>query len=228
MTYWHKALRGGFAAIGLLSFLASASAGNIDGDYAAQGRALDGKAYSGDVKMKSFGPTEAIVWRVQENQGYKGLGIVSGGILGAAYAIDKSYFGVAVYDVRSGFLEGVWTDASNPKATGREVLEGPANLNGTYKITTGEQLDGLTNYTGRVVIKPNGKTYLVLWFGEAQMSTPISAGIGVLVDNKLVVAFGKDRIPGVVAYKIDGETLDGVWSFGGSKELGTETLTRKP
>ena len=60
------------------------------------------------------------------------------------------------------------------------------------------------------------------------MSAPIAMGVGILADTKLVVAFGKDRIPGVVAYRIDGKQLEGVWASGGSHQTGTETLIRKP
>ncbi len=228
MTSWRSTLLSLAAAVGFFACISVAAAGELDGSYDAQGRTPDGKAYSGDVLMKSFGRTEAVLWRLQGNQGYKGIGIVSGGVLGAAYAADKSYFGVVIYDVRGGILDGVWTAVSDPKATGREVLEGPASLDGTYKITTGEQLDGVTNYSGQVVIKPNGKTYLVAWLGPSQSPAPIAMGVGILADTKLVVAFGKDRIPGVVAYRIDGKQLEGVWASGGSHQTGTETLIRKP
>lgn len=228
MGYWRYAVRGLVVAIGLAAFASLAAAADLDGDYAVQGKAPNGKTYSGDLAIKSLGPTEAIFWRLQGNQDYKGLGIRSGDVLGAAYAVDTSYFGIVVYQVKGGVLEGVWSDVRGAKQTGRENLEGPAGLDGEYKITLGEKLDGLTNYTGRVVIKPNGKTYLVAWLSSASPPKPIALGSGVLVGDRLVVAFGDKRIPGVVGYKIDGRNMEGIWSFGGAKDIGTESLTPKP
>ena len=57
---------------------------------------------------------------------------------------------------------------------------------------------------------------------------PLALGSGVLIGDRLVVAFGSKRVPGVVGYKIDGRNMEGIWSFGGAKEIGTETLTPKP
>jgi hypothetical protein len=46
----------------------------------------------------------------------------------------------------------------------------------------------------------------------------------------LVVAFGKDlkTLPGVVGYRISGDTLAGAWATGPSSKTGSETLIRKP
>lgn len=224
MTLWRSTFRGLAAAACLVSCLSAAVAQDIDGLYDAQGKTAAGKGYTGDVKLLTFGKTGGIVWKLNDGSAYRGLSIRSGDVLGAAYATDTSYFGVVVYEVRGGILEGVWSDVTNAKTTGREILEGPAGLNGDYKITTGEKLDGLTNYTGHVVIKPNGKTYLLAWL----QPQPVAVGIGVLLGDRLVVAFGDKRVPGVVGYKVDGRTLEGIWSSGASKEIGTETLTRKP
>ena len=227
-------------ALGLVVGVSLAAAADIDGVYEAKGTTPDGKTYAGEVQIKSFGPTEGIAWRLG-NDGYKGLGIVSGDVLGAAYSNQEGFFGVVVYEVRAGSLKGVWTDVSAQMRAGRENLEGPAGLDGIYKIVLGENASGSGNYTGQVVIKPNGKTYVVLWL-DAKTSKPTAFGAGILVEDRLVVGYGSKLIPGVVGYKIDGATLNGVWTKGGAvkaqdatklsisvdKETGTETLIHKP
>lgn len=228
------------AALGLVFGVSLAAAADIDGIYEAKGTTPDGSTYTGEVQIKSFGPTEGIAWRLG-NEGYKGLGIVSGNVLGAAYSNQEGYFGVVVYEVRQGSLNGVWTDVATQTRAGRENLEGPAGLDGIYKIVLGENASGSGHYSGQVLIKPNGKTYMLLWL-DPKTSKPSAFGAGVLVEDRLVVGFGPKSIPGVVGYKIDGGTLRGVWSKGGvikaqdatnlsisvAKETGTETLIRKP
>jgi hypothetical protein len=228
MTHRHCFLSVFLGALCLLGSLAPAMAGELDGDYMAQGRTAAGKTYSGKVKIKSYGPSEAIVWQLDGSEGYLGLGIKISEVFGAAYSTDSSYFGIVIYQVSGGVLEGVWTDVNNVKHVGREILKGPSGLNGNYEITTGERPDGITHYSGQVLIKPNGKTFVVVWLSQTSPPKPVAVGSGVLIGNKLVVAFSNQHIPGVVGYKINGEMLDGIWSSGGSKEVGTEKLLRQP
>ena len=85
----------------------------------------------------------------------------------------------------------------------------------------------------------NGNTFLFYW-----PTKPPSLGVGVLVDDMLVVAYGSNpaKLPGVVGYKITAaDTLDGIWATIGvqktgdgsfniapPKKAGTETLKRRP
>lgn len=200
-------------------------ADELSGVYDAKGRYPNGKDYQGEVQIKDLGTLHAVLWRLADGEAYKGIAIHLDDVLGGAYGPADARFGLAVYRIRGGRLEGVWADSQDLKsALGRETLEGPPELNGKYRITLGQNRDGVTNYGGEVAIQRRGETYLVLW-----PTKPPSLGVGIRVGDLLVVAFGTNpkKLPGVVAYRArPGEALDGIWATVGQKTLGSETLTR--
>ena len=215
----------------LLGVLAApAAAQDVAGLYDIQGKFPNGKNYGGAVQIAPFGSAHAILWKLADGQGYEGLAIRQGNVLGAGYAAGKLPFGLVVYRVAGGVLDGEWVTSGDPKAElGRETLEGSATLGGSYKITLGQNRDGTTNYTGEVIIKPDGDTYLVAWM----VPKLAYVGRGVRIGDVLVVAYGRGqdprKLPGVVAYKInDANTMDGVWATPGANATGTETLKRRP
>jgi len=214
----------------LFVWVAPAAAQDIAGTYDAQGKFPGGKDYSGAVKILPFGSAHAILWKLDSNQGYEGLAIKQGNVLGAAYTLGKVPFGLVVYRVAGGILDGEWVTSGDPKAElGRETLEGPEKLGGTYKITLGQNRDGTTNYTGEVIIKPDGPTYLLAWM----VPKLAYIGRGVRIGDVLVVAYGHSqdpaKLPGVVAYQIeDANSMVGVWATAGVSATGTESLKRKP
>lgn len=190
------------------------------GTYHAAGKTAGGKAYEGDVAIEPLGHVKAVLWRLNSGDAYKGIGLEAGSVFGVAYGGSRP-FGLVVYRVDGGRLDGRWSLAvANGKGVGREVLQGPAGLNGSYVISEGENPDG-TLYKGHVEITPTGKTYALRWF------TPQAAdiGTGVLVDGVLVVAYGREPGFGVVAYQRDGDHLHGLWSGALGKDLGSEDLT---
>jgi hypothetical protein len=213
-----------------VAFAAPAAAQDVSGLYDVQGRYPGGKDYGGAVQIAPFGSAHAILWKLATGEGYEGLAIRQGDVLGAGYTTGKLPFGLVVYRVAGGVLDGKWVTSGDPKAElGRETLEGPATLGGNYKITLGQNRDGTTNYTGEVIIKPDGGTYLLAWM----VPKLTYVGRGVRIGDVLVVAYGRGRdpkkLPGVVAYKIDdADTMSGVWATPGSKATGTETLKRRP
>ncbi len=212
------------------AFAAPAAAQDVAGLYDIQGKFPNGKDYGGAVKIVPFGSAHAILWKLADGQGYEGLAIRQGNVLGAGYAAGKLPFGWVVYRVAGGVLDGEWVTSGDPKAElGRETLEGPATLGGKYKITLGQNRDGTTNYTGEVIIKPDGDTFLVAWM----VPNLAYVGRGVRIGDVLVVAYGRGqdprKLPGVVAYKIDdANAMDGIWATAGSPQTGTEALKRKP
>lgn len=190
------------------------------GTYHAVGKTAGGKTYEGDVAIQPLGHVKAVLWRLNSGDAYKGIGLEAGSVFGVAYGGARP-FGLVVYRVDGGRLEGRWSLAGeNGKGVGREVLQGPPGLNGSYVITEGENPDG-TPYKGQVEIKPTGKTYTLRWF------TPQAAdiGTGVLIDGVLVVAYGREPGFGVVAYQREGDHLHGLWSGALGKDLGSEDLT---
>ena len=212
------------------AFAAPVAAQDVAGLYDIQGKFPGGKDYGGAVQIVPLGSAHAILWKLSSGEGYEGLAIRQGNILGAGYTTGKIPFGLVVYRVAGGVLDGEWISSGNPKAElGRETLEGPATLGGNYKITLGQNRDGTTNYTGEVIIKPDGDTFLLAWM----VPKLAYIGRGVRIGDVLVVAYGRSqdpkKLPGVVAYKInDANTMDGVWATPGAKVTGSETLKRRP
>jgi len=189
------------------------------GTYHAAGKTPDGKAYEGDVAIAPLGHVKAVLWRLDSGAAYKGIGLETGTVFGVAYGNDKP-FGLVIYKVAGGRLDGRWSLAvENGKGVGREVLQGPAGLNGSYDITTGENPNG-TAYTGRVEIRPKGDTYILQWFTPSASAV----GIGVLVNGVLAVAYGQEPGFGIVAYQQQGDHLQGLWS-GAPGQTGSEDLT---
>ena len=219
---------------------AAAAADDFVGRYAATGVTPQGANYKGDVQIEQVGKLHVVLWRLEGGAAYKGIAIRQGDKLGAGYGPADAKFGIAVYQVNGGTLQGVWADSRDLKSElGKETLQGSPNLSGTYKIALGQNRDGITNYTGTIEIKRNGNTFLFFWPTKVP-----SLGVGVLVDDMLVVAYGNNpaKLPGVVGYKASGaDAMDGTWAFlelqkaaNGSfnvsppKQAGSETLKRQP
>lgn len=213
----------------LAAFAVPAAADDdVSGLYAVAGKSPAGKGYGGAVKIVPYGNAHAVLWKLDDGEAYKGLALRKDDVLGATYGRDKIP-GLVVYHIAGGTLEGDWISGGGKSAKeeiGRETLQGSPDLEGEYQITLGENQDGTTNYTGKVVMKRDGDTYVLVWM----VPKPAYVGRGVRVGNVLVVAFGQDlkKIPGVVAYHVAGQTLDGVWALGPSSKIGRETLTLRP
>jgi hypothetical protein len=208
-----------FALVVGTLLLGQASADELVGKYQAAGTTPQGKPYSGEVQVEQLGGLHVLLWRLADGEAYKGLGIRQGDVLGAAYGPADTKFGIVVYRVNGGTLTGIWADSHDLKSElGKETLEGDPGLTGTYKITLGQNRDGLTNYGGQVQIKRNGDSYLVVW-----PTKPPAIGIGVRLKDLLVVAYTGDprKMPGVVAYQALGsDALSGIWSIAGIKQTG--------
>lgn len=224
----------------LVAAIGTAAADDFAGRYAAAGVTPQGAKYKAEVQIEQLGSLHVVLWKLEGGAAYKGIGIRQGDKLGVGYGTADTKFGIAVYKVSGGRLEGLWADSRDLKSElGKETLEGSPDLNGTYKIVLGQNRDGMTNYSGSIDIKRNGNTFLFYW----PTKTP-SLGVGVLVDDMLVVAYGNNpaKLPGVVGYKAAGaDAMDGIWalldlkkSSSGSinitppKKAGTETLKRQP
>jgi hypothetical protein len=215
----------------VFGFATPVFAQDISGDYEATGTFPNGKAYGGAVKIVPFGTAHAMLWKLDNGPGYQGLALRQGDVLGSAYASKGVPFGLVVYRIAGGTLDGEWISTGDVKAElGRETLQGPEKLGGTYKITLGQNRDGTTNYTGEVIIKPYGHTYLVAWM----VPNLAYVGRGVRIGDVLVVAYGRgegsnaQQRPGVVAYQIeDADNMVGVWADAGTEQTGTENLRRR-
>jgi uncharacterized protein (DUF2147 family) len=180
----------------------------------------DGRGgYSGSVAITERGDMYAIDWTIANTAPYKGVGIVTGQVLGVGWGVGAEY-GVAVYTVNGGTLDGKWATSSTRGHAGIEKLSGPAGLNGTYKITEAKDGDSGKTYTGTVTISPSGAVYNVTWTLPGQTYS----GVGILQGSVLTVGWGTaGKGAGVVVYQV-GDKLDGKWAQPRGTMLGAEVL----
>lgn len=119
------------------------------------------------------------------------------------------------------------TDGAAPPAP---IAEGPlaevppGSLEGTYRIDQGMNPDG-SRYQGAVAIQREGDVYRLAW----QVGDNAFGGVGIHVDDRLLVGWGPPDSHGVVAYRVDGGKLEGRWaSVGSGGTLGVEDLSGAP
>jgi len=179
-----------------------------------------GSAYGGSVAITRGGDVYRFGWTIPGSPGYVGVGLHVGSLLGVGWSTGSAP-GVVVYKVNGGKLDGKWATGSG-NGVGTEVLEGPPDLSGSYKITTGKNPDG-SSYAGSVKITHKGDVYRLAW----SIPDTSYAGVGILKDHVLSVGWGQGAPPGVVAYSVQGTTLDGVWANPSGSGLGKERLERK-
>jgi|AraplaMF_Col_mMF_1032025.scaffolds.fasta_scaffold00092_79 hypothetical protein len=218
----------------------TAAADDLIGRYDGMGSTPDNKNYKASVEIQEQGQVYIVLWKLADGAAYEGIGLRQGDTLGSAYGPHGSKFGLYVYQISGGTLTGTWADSTDLKSElGRETLEGSANLNGEYKVTLGQNRDGLTNYDGSVMLQPNGDTYVVI----RNIGKRTTIGVAVRLGDLLVVATGLGKqMPGVVAYEKKGNnSLSGIWAsialrktgdtsvtISASKKAGSETLVRAP
>jgi serine/threonine-protein kinase len=158
-------------------------------------------------------------WELGANEVMLGTALEKDKLLMVASSANNAH-GIVYYDVKGGKLSGKWALAGAP-GIGTESMEGPAGVEGSYRITQGTSPGATTNYTGTVIIKRTGKTYDVRWkLANGEMYQ----GVGILKDDVFVVAWGPNVI--VVVYEKQGNRLSGEWAMkqGG---LGTEVIERQ-
>jgi hypothetical protein len=174
-----------------------------------------GKAYSGTVQVDQSGD----VYRTKWSNGARGVALERGSILASSKGTPGQFVpGIAMYDVEGGTLEGTWADYKAGKL-GSETLEGPEGLSGTYQIEKGVLPSGKT-YSGTVEISKVDDVYAVTV--KTEDGKPYS-GVGLLLDNTFVVAYGSSH-NGVVAYRRTGKNLKGTSARTGKTSTGTEVL----
>lgn len=180
-----------------------------------------GGGYTGTVTIAKQGELYSVGWNLLNNPPYKGVGLVSGDLLGVGWGLGSAY-GVAVYTVAGGTLTGKWATSATKEKAGTETLTGPEGLNGTYKITAAKGPDGGAAYTGTATIKPTGAVYSVTW----NLPADSYSGVGILEGNVFSVGWGVAGAgAGAVAYRL-GDKLDGKWAQPQGTQIGTEVLSK--
>lgn len=180
-----------------------------------------GGEYTGEVAITQNGQIYLMNWTLgSSNAKQVGVGIEDGTTLAVGLS-DSEPYGVVVYHVNGGQLDGTWGLPSMAKL-GAESLKGPAGLNGNYQIIKGQNPDG-SIYKGTVDITPRGKLYDVKW----NIPGNSYSGVGLLSGNVFAVGWGTAKNVGVVLYVESGGKLVGQWGQPGGTDLGAETLTKR-
>ena len=196
--------------------------GKHTGTYAiSAARNPGGGEYSGDVSITQNGQVYLLNWTVGSSAAKQvGVAIEDGTTLAVGLS-DSEPYGVVVYHVNGGQLDGTWGLPASAKL-GAESLSGPPGLNGNYEIIKGQNPDG-SIYKGNVDITPRGKLYDVKW----NIPGNSYSGVGLLSGNVFAVGWGTAKNAGVVLYVESGGKLVGQWGQPGGTDLGAETLTKK-
>jgi len=93
----------------------------VGGRYAGGGTNPDGSTYKCEVEVKPAGKVYQVMWYLDGNPAYEGMGILKGNTFTVGFANNAGY-GVVAYTVNSdGSLDGVWAGKGANKA-GSEKL----------------------------------------------------------------------------------------------------------
>jgi len=88
---------------------------------------------------------------------------------------------------------------------------------GTYRVT-GTNPGGGSSYHGAVKVARTGKTYRVVWVvGGAHY-----VGTGIGTHEGLAVSYKAGNSTGLALYGADGGNWEGVWTYSGGRDMGTE------
>jgi hypothetical protein len=184
--------------------------------------ASTGSSYRGSAVVAKKSGFYTIDWKVDGNPPYAGVALQNGTVLGVGWGKGGGTYGVVVYEIDGGKLHGKWV-AGGSDFVGTENLEGPASLNGVYKITSATTASG-QGYTGQVTISNVGPSYKVEW----KLPNDTYSGMAMRKGNLLVVGWGKGGTgAGVIVYTHSATTLTGQWVTPGANLMGTEVLTAR-
>ncbi|HNB29239.1 MAG TPA: hypothetical protein PLR41_19890 [Alphaproteobacteria bacterium] len=207
-----------------------ADANSLTGKYRVERRLATGAfGYDGEAFVVPRGTaTYDLYWYRYRAPGRMGLGLRSETLLGAAYHKDTSDttgLGIVIYKVAGGSLDGIrLTDSSPDGVTGKERLEGSADLQGSYTIVESANAFGASNYAGHVEISNRGGRYLLQWFAPDLAYS----GIGVRIGDRLVVAFSAEREPpGLLVYCLGAGAMTGLGTAGFGSVLEQQHLRRR-
>lgn len=191
-----------------------------------------GGAYRGSVSLSRDGDTYSVGWTIANTPPFKGVAIPAGSILGVGWGMGADY-GVAVYKIKRGELDGRWATGTSGAKLGRDTLRltskpaspNTADIEGTY------DMEGTTPsgeaFSGKAVITRSSDVFHVKFTGDDGRGT--ISGVGIRDGDILTFGWGtQGRQAGVVTYRADGKELIGRWAAPGGSQLGTEDLRRSP
>ena len=192
------------------------------------GETPDDNDYEGTVEISAIRDTSNLYnlfWETSAGD-YTGLGFLEEDRLLVGYGLSDDIYGVALYEMkRNGTLQGRWTYSEADGAVGTEIARGGirGRLEGDYKIEGTDPGDPDSSYNGLLRINKVDDIYQVSWTVEDQ----ILLGIGLRVDDWLIVGWGPGDSFAVMDYEIDDDKAKGRSAMSGEADLGKEKLRRE-
>jgi hypothetical protein len=217
----------------LVALAPPAAAQELGGKYALAGEMAAGTPYQGTITLTPREQAFDALWGRVSGLPQHGFALQLGNVLGIAAEDTDPDYGVVLYKVDKGHLDGIWQGNLSRRVTslGRETLDGPEGLDGRYAITLGVNPDG-SNYSGLVAIHKGGQIYSVVWYtGPSNNAGGESfAGTGVLVGDIFVVgynaheqSYADHQQAGVAAYCLQsGKVVEGITALITDGVLGAE------
>ena len=196
----------------LALLLAAGPAAAQAGRYTVDGTNPGGVGhYGGTLSVSPQGDALRAVWETG-GAPVEGIGVVVNGVLAVAYGGACGVVAYAPSDTESGVFEAVWAMMGG-RALGTEV----ARLDGDAYRVAGTNPGSAGVYRGTLTMAAGDNATQVHWTVGGQDYD----GIGLMVDGVLGVAYGAPTCS-VAVYRMDGRTLDGVWTTPGAADVGTE------
>jgi hypothetical protein len=182
-----------------------------------------GSTTKGNVLLREHGSAYTVLWTSDDDQMRSGVALQADGVLGSAtlrfprqYTKPSDVLGIGIYRIADGRLTGMKVEGDDLRGS-TETLQGAPSLSGRYEITEGEP----RIRADYVKITPTGASYLVAWIGQHPMPT----GVGIVLGDKLVVAYSTSILPAAHLFCQSGGELKGVGATGAQPTLGHVTLT---
>jgi hypothetical protein len=94
---------------------------------------------------------------------------------------------------------------------------------GSYRVNGSNPNNG-GSYSGTVTVEKTGQTYKVTWV-FADQTTHIGTGIGN--DHFIAVSYHSANMTGLALYGDAGSDWQGIWTYQGGTETGTENWSRQ-
>ncbi|MCT7970907.1 hypothetical protein [Laspinema olomoucense] len=191
-----------------------------------EGKTPRGQAYTGSLDITAIGNTDnlyQVSWETSEGN-YSGLGFYEEGRLLVGAGLDEEIYGVALYRIQDdGTLDGKWTLSSAEGEVGTELATGgrSGELAGSYQISSTDPGEEDSAFSGELTITQSRDTYQVTWNVDDQTYR----GIGLRVDDWLVVGWGTSSNLAVLDYEFKGNEATARWARTGSRELGMEKIS---
>lgn len=199
----------------------------LEGDWRiTEARTPRGQAYTGNLDITALGNTDnlyQVAWETSEGN-YSGLGFYEEGRLLVGAGLDEGIYGVALYRIQNdGTLDGKWTLSTANGEVGTELATGgrSGQLAGTYQVQSTDPGEQDSSFTGELTITQSRDTYQVTWNVDDQTYR----GIGLRVEDWLVVGWGTSTNLAVLDYEFKGNEATARWARTGSRELGMEKIS---